>query len=261
MANMIIDVGSGHKPDSKANILLEYSSVGNEHRWSQDIKADRPIVFYNTDTLPFKDKVFKKTICKHVLEHVDNPKVFLRELQRISKGGYIETPSEIAELVFTPYDQHKWVINRVDSQLLIKKKTEHNISKLNRLFDFLCEKEIGFENYFYWKRRALFFVEYYWQGSIEFKIIPNSKKTELDLWSDTVLKEICVLNKVNARRNTNFEFIPYSEHEIFSFLEQSIKSPCCGSSVIKQSNLFICDNCNAKFPIKGKTVDLSLLNK
>lgn len=255
---MILDIGSGHKPDKKANILLEYTDAGNEHRWNQELKTDRPIVFYNTSKIPFKDKVFSKTICKHVLEHVDDPKLFLSELERISLGGYIETPSEIAELVFTPYDQHKWVINLDSNKLLIKKKTGDNISKLNKLFDFLCEHEHGFEENFYWKRRALFFIEYYWNGSINFEIIPKSKNTELDLWSDSVLKKICVLNKVNARRNTSFRNIKYRTSEIFLFLEESIQSPCCHTDVSNIDKSFVCKACNMSFPIQGNKIDLSL---
>ena len=255
---MILDIGSGHKPDTKANILLEYTDAGNEHRWNQGLKTDRPIVFYNTSKIPFKDKVFSKTICKHVLEHVDDPKLFLSEIERISLGGYIETPSEIAELVFTPYDQHKWVINFDSNKLLIKKKTGDNISKLNKLFDFLCEHEHGFEENFYWKRRALFFIEYYWNGSINFEIIPKSKNTELDLWSDSVLKKICVLNKVNARRNTSFRNIKYRTSEIFLFLEENIKSPCCHTDVSNINKSFVCKACNMSFPIQGNKIDLSL---
>lgn len=255
---MIIDIGSGHKPDNKANILLEYSGAGDEHRWHKELKVDRSIIFYNTEKMPFKDKTFEKTICKHVLEHVDNPSLFLKELERISMGGYIETPSEIAELVFTPYDQHKWVINLIAGRLLIKKKTEYNISKLNNLFDFLCDNERGFEDYFYWKRRALFFIEYYWKESIDFKIIPNSKNTELDLSSDSVLKKISTLNKVNARRNTSFKYSKYSIHRIHSFLEKNIESPCCNFDVTKHNDSFVCGKCKTRFPINGQKIDLSL---
>ena len=255
---MIIDIGSGHKPDNKANILLEYGGAGDEHRWNESVKINRPIIFYNQKQIPFKKGSFRKSICKHVLEHVDDPTFFLKEIERVSTGGYIETPSELAELIFTPYDKHQWVINYINDILVIKKKTEHNVSKVGRLFDFLCENERGFENNFYWKRRALFFIEYYWNNSIDFKIIPSSENTELDVNSDDTLKNICELNKINARRNTNFKTKEYSLSEIFNFLEKNILTPCCNTSVRHSQNSFCCVRCGKIFRIDGFKINLSL---
>ncbi|MEK7460342.1 MAG: hypothetical protein AAB628_02230 [Patescibacteria group bacterium] len=258
LKTMILDIGSGHKPDKKANILFEYSDAGDEHRWNKSLKVDRPIIFYNQKQFPFKKNAFRKSICKHVLEHVDDPVFFLKEVERISMGGYIETPSEIAELIFTPYDQHKWVINYIDDSLVIKKKTEHNISKFGRLFDFLGKSERGFENNFYWKRRALFFIEYYWNERIDFKIVSQSKDTELDLNSDQVLEKICKINFASARRNTNFQAKKCSLSEVLDFLEKNILTPCCMTSVYRKENAFCCTKCGRNFRIDGLRIDLSL---
>lgn len=257
---MIIDIGSGHKPDNKANILLEHIGMDDEHRGGKKIKTDRPTVLYNTSKIPFKTKSFKSTIYKHVLEHTDDPSSFLNEIERISMGGYIETPSEIAELVFTPYDKHKWVVNIISNTLVLKKKTNSNISKFGKLFNFLCSNESEFKNNFYWKRRALFFIEYYWSGTLKFRIIPSSDKTELDLWSDIVLEKISKLNKINSRRNTMFRKTHYNKSIIFSFLEKQIESPCCQDGVTRLEKNFICNKCKTKFPIDGNIIDLSIKN-
>lgn len=255
---MILDIGSGHKPDKKANILFEYSDAGNEHRWNKSLKVDRPIIFYNQKQFPFKNDTFRKSICKHVLEHVTDPMFFLKEIERISMGGYIETPSEIAELIFTPYDQHKWIINYINHRLVLKRKTEYNISKVGKLFDFLCKNEHGFERNFYWRRRALFFIEYYWDEHIDFKIIPPSKNTELDLNSDQVLEKIGKLNFTSARRNTNFQAKKYSLSEVLDFLEKNVLTPCCITSVYRKKNAFCCTKCGRDFRIDGLKIDLSL---
>ena len=120
---MIIDIGSGHKPHNHASILLEYRKAGDEHRWNRKLKIDRPTIIYYGYKMPFKDKVFSFSMCRHVLEHVDSPRRFLNEIQRISNAGYIETPSEISELIFTPYEEHKWVIYLDDADGLCLKKS------------------------------------------------------------------------------------------------------------------------------------------
>ena len=45
------------------------------------------------DKTPFADKEFDFVIATHIAEHVPDPKKFMAELMRISKRGYIETPT------------------------------------------------------------------------------------------------------------------------------------------------------------------------
>lgn len=61
-----------------------------------DINADivkrnvpRFILIKDIYNLPFKNKQFKKTICSHALEHVDDPLKFFKELQRVSENVVI----------------------------------------------------------------------------------------------------------------------------------------------------------------------------
>ncbi len=42
--------------------------------------------------LPFKNKQFKSTICSHTMEHVDDPKKFFKELQRVSENVTLLLP-------------------------------------------------------------------------------------------------------------------------------------------------------------------------
>ncbi len=50
------------------------------------------------EPLPFPDKSIDFVYCRHVLEDIYNPFFAMREMQRVAKAGYIETPSPIAEL-------------------------------------------------------------------------------------------------------------------------------------------------------------------
>ncbi|MFR0894986.1 MAG: methyltransferase domain-containing protein [Alistipes onderdonkii] len=48
----------------------------------------------------FADKEFDYVICNQVLEHSDDPAQFLREVTRVGKARFIETPSLLGEWLF-----------------------------------------------------------------------------------------------------------------------------------------------------------------
>lgn len=51
---------------------------------------------YDGETLPFEDATFDLVVAAHVVEHVPNPRLFLKELARVCKGFlYIEVPCEM----------------------------------------------------------------------------------------------------------------------------------------------------------------------
>ncbi|MCX6296174.1 MAG: methyltransferase domain-containing protein [Bacteroidetes bacterium] len=253
---MILDIGSGHKPYKQADILLENYSSGNEHRWGQDIVTDRPTILYNGDFFPFKDKAFDFSTSFHVLEHVDHPDKFLEEIERISKAGYIETPSEIAELVFTPYDKHKWIIYNDSGKLIIKKKLIENTSKLGKLFDYLCDNEHGFNDYFYFKRKSLFFVEYYWKNKINYQIVDASEENFNNLYDDKTLKKLSTRNRISNSIKTHFKYHAKTLSEVLLFLEKNIITPCCKTGVLHKQNDFICKSCSREYSIQGKKIFL-----
>jgi len=49
-------------------------------------------------SFPYKDDEFDFIYCRHVLEDIQNPDFALREIFRVSKCGYIETPSPLIEI-------------------------------------------------------------------------------------------------------------------------------------------------------------------
>jgi SAM-dependent methyltransferase len=99
--------------------------------------------------LPFPDNFFDFTYCRHVLEDVNNPLYALKEIIRVSKAFYIETPSPLIEISkniefyvgttdqtsHTGYMHHRFVIwyeqNKNHIHLLPKYSViEHNICYL-----------------------------------------------------------------------------------------------------------------------------------
>ena len=105
----ILDIGSGHNPYEKADVLCERYLEDVER--TGHVKIDtRPFVIGTLEFLPFKDKSFDLVICSQVLEHVDNPLRALEEIKRVGKSAYVVTPSWIGENYMYRRRYHKSVI-------------------------------------------------------------------------------------------------------------------------------------------------------
>lgn len=117
---LVLDVGAGGNPFPRSDVLMD-RLTGAEHRCGESMMIDRPTVFGDASKMPFKDKAFEYVIASHILEHMADPETFLKELQRVGKAGYIETPNAIFERLF-PYNIHCLEIIEIDGVLHIHKK-------------------------------------------------------------------------------------------------------------------------------------------
>lgn len=89
----IIDVGAGSAPFPPATHLLDFSRVTPlPNRVSFKLDLD-------FDTFPYESGFFNFLYCRHTLEDIQNPQRAFNELVRVSKAGYIETPSPLSELM------------------------------------------------------------------------------------------------------------------------------------------------------------------
>ncbi len=83
LSGSLLDVGCGSKPyESICNVD---SYVGMEIDTPENRMNDKVDVFYNGITMPFDEKSFDSILTNQVLEHVFNPNVFLKEINRITK--------------------------------------------------------------------------------------------------------------------------------------------------------------------------------
>ncbi len=121
-SDRVVEVGSGHNPTYRADVIVEKFIDNNYHRLS-GVKIYPHQKFVNADGehLPFSDDEFDYIICCHVLEHADDPVQFLKEQSRVAKRGYIETPSFLGEFLH-PKQSHKWVILEIDGKLVLFEK-------------------------------------------------------------------------------------------------------------------------------------------
>jgi glycosyltransferase involved in cell wall biosynthesis len=120
----VLDVGSGHQPHPRANVLLDKYPDETIHRTTQQIVKPQGKIFVEGDALamPFPDKSFDFIIASHIAEHVEDPEQFCREMSRVGKGGYIETPGPLTEYLM-PTKSHKWIVTKRGTTLFFRKNT------------------------------------------------------------------------------------------------------------------------------------------
>ena len=144
---------------------IEYAQTVADVTNFSEFYKNKKFVLINNKELPFKDNQFDFVYASHVIEHVEDVSYFMREIQRISKQGYIELPSLLEDNIVlsdNSIKDHKWFfqfddVNRV---LLVEKKKQliepfltHGLLfgsfrknfRSSLVLEFLWENEINFE--------------------------------------------------------------------------------------------------------------------
>ena len=117
----VLDIGCGFTAHEKANVVCDVQDLSNFYKNKKFVKL------YDKK-LPFSDKEFDFVIASHVIEHVEDIRFFIKELERVSSKGYIELPTPLEDnLVFENKNDHIWHLefNDIENKLLIKKKIQY----------------------------------------------------------------------------------------------------------------------------------------
>jgi hypothetical protein len=147
----VLEAGPGRFPFSRANVFVDSSGQDGA------VKCD-----LNFERLPFADKEFDFVYSRHMLEDMYNPFHACRELSRVAKAGYIETPSPLAELCvgvddasppFRGYHHHRYLVWAHQGALHFAPKmplVEHIQMDEHRLINELKPSPIYWNTYFLW---------------------------------------------------------------------------------------------------------------
>jgi len=261
--DFVLEIGSGHDPKVRADVLCD-KYIEDDFQRGGPIVADRMIVAADGQFLPFADKSFDYTICSHVLEHVEDPELLIKELMRVSYRGYIETPSEIAERLYGwPY--HNWIINLINGKLVIQKKVGE--SQFGQLFHCLAAHDKDFAR-FHQRYRHLFLVRYEWEGKIDYVILPPDP-SPLQLESIQAVEELLM----SAQESSFAEYListiknslPYKwririksllvrgrkRKKPKKTLKEIVVCPACKGPVEWREREIICHACDIVYPIKN----------
>ena len=157
----ILDIGCGYSANEYATTICDVQDLSNFYKNKNFIKLDGKI-------LPFKDDEFDFVIASHVMEHVEDVELFITELERISKKGYIELPTKLEDnLVFENKKDHIWHMefDDIENKLNISEKIQYlepiiTVSTSKKLFNIFRQSLV---------------IELYWEDTIDFNIIHKNK--------------------------------------------------------------------------------------
>ena len=157
----VLDIGCGYTANKFATTICDTQDLSEFYKEKNFLKL-------NSKNLPFKDKEFDFVIASHVLEHVEDFKFFINELERVSDKGYIELPTKLEDnLVFENKKDHLWHMdfNDVESKLTISKKLQYMEPILT--VSMLQEFRKNFKN--------SLILELYWENKIDYDFIENDQ--------------------------------------------------------------------------------------
>src|SRR5437667_8989346 len=86
----VLEIGPGRDPFGAATEFVDW------HAWPELKGKPTHVLDVNQDRLPFEDKAIDFVYCRHTLEDLYNPMWLCREMSRVAKAGYVETPSPVA---------------------------------------------------------------------------------------------------------------------------------------------------------------------
>ncbi len=131
----VLDVGSGHHPFARADVLLELLIDDDSQRSGAALDSRDPrLVVGDALHMPFADNEFDYVIASHLAEHVDDPIRLLGELSRVAPRGYIETPGWLGDIIMREAF-HRWRVHSSAGRLVFEEVPE--ASPLGRFADVL----------------------------------------------------------------------------------------------------------------------------
>ena len=180
----VLDIGCGYNANKFAKVICDVQDLSSHYQ-------EKKFIRLTEKKLPFKDKEFDFVVASHVMEHVEDVEFFIKELERVSKKGYIELPTILEDnLVFENKKDHLWHMDfdDVENKLLISKKVQYfepvltvaTVKKMNEVF------------------RTSFVLELFWENIIDYKINKDKKNT---------FKKISVLNLLRKYFSKRFRML------------------------------------------------------
>jgi hypothetical protein len=137
----ILDIGGWYAPCRYATHMVDimpFETLWRLHGYGDGEIRITPETYHQmdicADSLPFPDKSFDFVICRHTLEDIRDPIAVCREMNRVGRAGYIETPSRVYESTkgverpwWCGHYHHRWLVEVSESGIIFQFKP-HNLS-------------------------------------------------------------------------------------------------------------------------------------
>ena len=160
----ILDIGCGYTANENATVIADVQNLSEFYK-------ERKFIKINSEKLPFKDNEFDYVIASHVIEHVKDFKSFIKELERISKRGYVELPTRFGDnLIFENVHDHIWwfTFDDINNKLLASKKNQI----IDPFMSVATGKQLQ-ENF-----RESFVLELEWENKIDHELSEDIRNLE-----------------------------------------------------------------------------------
>ncbi|MFG1525560.1 methyltransferase domain-containing protein [Halobacteriovorax sp. RZ-3] len=252
--DLVLDVGSGGNPYTRSDILLDRFQ-NSEHRGGVALVIDRVTILGDANKMPFKDKSIDFIIASHILEHMEDPAVFLNELQRVGKAGYIETPNFLCER-FVPCEAHTLELANINNKIIIHKKNGPVHDPFISSLEFLNNNN-KWRKLFFW-RPELFHMRYLWKDKIDFEIVNpdffpaktimlTNKVDDEKAYTDNIFK-----NNISWRTLFNYIFYHFHKFQRTARLKKInlidiLECPKCKGDLREGQKVLVCKQCNYEY--------------
>lgn len=243
---LVLEIGSGGNPHPASDILLE-KYVVNSHRL-RGLSIDRPLVLADACRMPFRSKAFDYTIAFHVLEHVEHPSSFLKEISRVSCGGYIETPNALYERI-APLSVHLLEVGKLEDCLLIRKKAAAADDQYLQSLS-LLEQNSRLAESFALNPEA-FHVCHHWRNEVRFSIFNDEQS--LDWFQPPpagLAGDVTIDNETTSATLRSFaidlirKFYVHRKRRRQVDLNDLLVCPDCHADLHQEKGRYICVSCD-----------------
>ena len=146
-AERILDIGGWYQPFNLATHVIDLCPYQTRRRHEaldpEDAESFTAETWLVADVcaspFPYPDKFFDFVVCSNLLEDVRDPLAVCRELNRVGRAGYVETPSRLREIFSKErlfplralrgnvpeigFYHHRWFVEAAGSHLTFTAKT------------------------------------------------------------------------------------------------------------------------------------------
>lgn len=196
----VLEVGPGGSPYPQSDVLLEKifdtDEASRQRGHTNRLETEKEVVYYSGDKFPFNDNEFDYVICSHVLEHIieDEFVLFIEELQRVAKKGYIEYPTVYYEYLYN-FKVHTTFLNYKNNTIYYMDKEKSSLTDFFPIQIFFYQTlENGYDEIIRENK------EYFFQGFEWFEKIDILKTDDIN---EMVIKNI----KLTRKQKENYRLI------------------------------------------------------
>lgn len=190
----VLEIGPGGEPHPRSDIFLELEISDEEiacaqRGYQKKLNTSKPVVYYDGRKFPFYDQEFDYVICSHVIEHVPDVEMFLNEMFRVAKRGYLAYPTIYYDYIYK-INEHVNVLLKKEDKLFWMKQKDTGIDVFNKIRKFY--HKATFNNYWAEGYQNLWFQEFEWDKP--FDIVKTDDWKELT-YDEKILDEILPLKE------------------------------------------------------------------